>query len=254
MIDIHSHILWGLDDGAESLAQSVEMLEVAAAAGTTDIVATPHASEDFAFPNDLVASRIAELQPLAPPSLRLHTGRDVHLSFANIEEVMRNPEPFTINGGRYLLVEFSNLAIPPHISRVLTRMVDCGIIPIVTHPERNPLLRSDTTRLHHWLRQGCLIQVTAQSLLGGFGKEAQASAWSLVRSEMAQFVASDAHDPVHRPPSLDRAFDAIVKECDHALARLLLEDNPRSVLANEPVPYSEPLVEPPRRRWYQFWR
>jgi protein-tyrosine phosphatase len=254
MIDIHSHILWGVDDGAETIEQSLAMLDVAARSGTTDIVATPHASSEYAFRPDLIADRIEQLRTAAPTSLRIHTGCDFHLSFDNLEELWENPGRYTINGGRYLLVEFSNLSIPPSMSSIFQRLIERGIVPIITHPERNPLLRKDEPRLREWLRQGCLIQVTAQSLLGGFRKPAQDSAWSLVRSEMAQFIASDAHDAVHRPPTLDLAFDAVFRRCNLDLARSLFTENPRAVLEGEPVAYSGVGVGFPPRKWYQAWR
>src|SRR4051812_36599697 len=112
MVDIHSHIVFGVDDGAKTLEDSIAMLRIAAGAGTTDIVATPHSDLRFQFKPKLVTERIAAMQAEMGDAIRIHRGCDFHLYFDNIRAVMTDRTPFTINGQRYLMVEFSEKSIP----------------------------------------------------------------------------------------------------------------------------------------------
>src|SRR5688500_1615002 len=132
-VDIHSHILYGLDDGAKTIAESLEMLRLAAAAGTTDIVATPHASGQYAFSPELIDARIGELS--AATEVRIHRGCDFHLQADNIEDAIAHPHKYTINHSGYLLVEFSDIAIFASTDEILSELVGAGMAPIITHPE-----------------------------------------------------------------------------------------------------------------------
>src|SRR5437588_11975332 len=113
MVDIHSHILPELDDGAKSLEESIEMLEIAVAAGTTDIVGTPHSNAEFAFRPDLIQEKIATLQSAMKDRIQIHSGCDFHLSYDNIQDALAHPTKYTINNRCYLLVEFSDASIFP---------------------------------------------------------------------------------------------------------------------------------------------
>jgi protein-tyrosine phosphatase len=248
MVDIHSHILWGLDDGAETLEESIAMLEMAAGAGTTDIVATPHANTRYRYQPEVVDQRIAEATERLAGKLRIHRGCDFHLSFDNVQDAMENPSKYAINGGHYLLVEFPDSTVAG-MQRVLATLIDCGLTPIMTHPERNQHLRKITEEFQEWIRMGCLVQITAQSLLGRFGKRSEESAWEMVRRGLAHFVASDAHDVEDRPPRLDLAFEALSSRAGDSYAQLLVIDNPKAVLAGERVAAGMPKSKP----WYRWW-
>ena len=166
MVDIHSHILWGMDDGSRSLDMSVAMLRMAAAGGTTDIVATPHADADYLFQPDLIAERRAELQGLLGDAIRIHTGCEFHLKYENIQEALADPRKFSVNGLGWVLVEFSDMMIFPNTEDIFARMRNAGMGIIVTHPERNWLLRKDLDRLQRWVEGGAYLQVTGGSLTG----------------------------------------------------------------------------------------
>ncbi len=172
MIDIHSHILPGLDDGSESLEESVAMLQQAAAAGTTDIVASPHANQEYFFDPLMVEQKIGELQAAVGDAPQIHYGCDFHLTLENIEDALRVPGRYSINHRGYLLVEFSDFLIPKTTEETFARMMKVGLRPIVTHPERNQLLQRRLPELEEWVAQGVHLQVTAQSLLGRFGRTA----------------------------------------------------------------------------------
>jgi protein-tyrosine phosphatase len=252
MIDIHSHILWGLDDGAETLEQSLEMLRAAAEAGTTDIVATPHANFEYGFDAAVIGARIQELDEAAGGVPRIHRGCDFHLSPENIEDGLRNPSRYTINGKSYLLVEFPDLFISPSMGEVFRKFLDRGVIPVITHPERNPVLMEQAERLEEWAELGCLSQVTAQSLTGDFARPVEDAAWELVERGLIHFGASDAHDPHDRHPRLDKAWKTVWERMGAAAAHRLFVSNPRAALAGEALP---DVAETPRTKgkWFGLW-
>ena len=248
MVDIHSHILWGLDDGAETLEESLAMLKLAAESGTTDIVATPHANSKYRFEPEVIKQRIEEAAAGVSGTPRIHRGCDFHLSYDNVQAAMENPHKYSINGGSYVLVEFPDSPLAG-MKRVLTTLIDCGLTPIMTHPERNRQLQRIEGDFVEWVQLGCLVQVTAQSLLGRFGKRAEESGWNMVTRGLAHFIASDAHDTEDRPPRLDLAFEALAKRVGEPHAKLLAIDNPRAVLSGARV-----CVDMPKRKpWYRWW-
>jgi protein-tyrosine phosphatase len=252
VIDIHSHILWGMDDGAPTEEISLEMLRLAARGGTTDIVATPHSNGEFEYQPQLIAERIRQLTEKSGGVPKIHRGCDFHLSFDNVEQAMETPERFSINGKRYLLVEFADMHIPPSASRILEQLLGVDLVPIITHPERNPIIRKEPEKLKAWIDQGCLVQVTALSVLGGFGKSAETAARQYLSKGMAHFIASDAHDPVNRHPRLDDAYAAIAEHWGRDLAELLLVENPGRVIRGEYIEEgSLPMAS--KRPWWQFW-
>lgn len=253
MVDIHSHILYGLDDGPETPGESLAMLRMAADAGTTDIVATPHADLQFPFRPDLVAERLTALRTAVEGLIRLHAGCDFHLQFDNIQDALKNPAKYTINGRGYLMVEFSDLVIFNNTEETFQRMQAAGITPVVTHPERNPLLQQRLDRLAHWVSSGVLAQVTAGSLLGRFGNAAKRCAEELMERGLVHFIASDAHDTEYRPPRLDEAWDYVCRKHGDARAARLLRTNPTAVLTGDPLPPPEVPALASKRKWYQFW-
>jgi len=251
MIDLHTHVLPGLDDGARTLEDSLAMVRMAAAAGTTDIVATPHADETFDFHPDAAAQAIEQVQQACGASPRLHYGCELNLTVDLIEDVLRAPERYTIGHGPYLLVEFSNFLVPKGIGGVFARMIAAGIRPLIAHPERNPILRKRVELLQEWVAQGCAMQVTAQSLTGRFGKSAKSAGDRLLAKGLVHVIASDAHDTLHRPPLLDEAWKYLEITFDSEAAHRLLVRNPQAVLEGRAV---ETVALSPRRRpWYAFW-
>lgn len=253
MIDIHSHILPGLDDGARDLDESVAMVRLAAGAGTTDIVATPHSDLEYTYDLETVEQKIAELTAAAGGAVRIHRGCDFHMAYENIHDALENPSRYTINGKKYLLIEFSELLIPQTTEEVLRRMFEAGIVPVVTHPERNSLLRNHSPRLETWVQSGCCLQVTAHSFFGKFGERAKRFSDDLLSRGLVHVVASDAHDTAYRPPRLDEAYQYIENRCGRETADLLCVKNPSAMLSGEPIRHPHPA--PPRaRKWYRFWR
>lgn len=237
MVDIHCHILPGLDDGAENLEMSRAMADMAMAEGITHIVGTPHASPNHPFNPAIVKQRLAELQARYVGRLTLATGCDFHMSFENLEDIRHEPERYTINQKNYLLVEFADYSIPPAMDHALHRLRLAGLHPIVTHPERNPLIRAQPDHLYRWLRQGCYAQVTAQSVLGQFGRAAQQMADLWLRAGAVHFIASDAHNVSSRPLRLKDAYKQVLNGYGENTARALLMDNPLAAFEGRPLPH-----------------
>ncbi len=252
MIDLHTHVLPGLDDGARTVDDSLEMLRIAAESGTTDLVASPHANLQFQFDPHIVDRAIADLAAASGHRVRLHRGCDFHLYFDNIEDALAHPRKYTINGNCYLLVEFPDLLIAKTSTEIFSRMVQAGMVPVITHPERNPLLWRRLADLRKWIELGCCLQVTGQSLLGRFGSEARNFARELMNQDLVHFIASDAHDAEDRTPRLDNAYQHIAKRWSAARAERLLVTNPRAALAGAPLPQPEP-EPPPKRPWWRLF-
>jgi protein-tyrosine phosphatase len=253
MIDIHSHVLPGLDDGSPSLEESLRMVRVAAEAGTTDLVATPHANLQYSFDPEVVEQKLTELAVASGDAVRLHYGCDFHFYYDNIQDALAHPAKYTINHRNYLLVEFSDLLIAKTTDEVFARMLDARIVPILTHPERNYLLHRRLDKIQSWVGQGCLVQVTAQSLLGRFGSEARRVCRELIQRGLAHFVASDGHDSQDRPPRLDLAYEQVTRRYGGAVAERLFLTNPRAAIDGEPLPEAPEPAPPAPRKWYRFW-
>ena len=254
MIDIHSHVLFGLDDGARTLEESLAMVRMAAEHGTTDLVATPHANLNFKFDPAQIAERIAQVREAAGGALKLYTGCDFHLSFDNIQDSIEYPRKYTINQQRYLLVEFSELLIFKNTEDIFARLRDAGMIPIVTHPERNGLLRQRGEALAKWVEQGARVQITTQSLTGTFGRRAQEFSRELLDRGLVHVVASDGHDCERRPPVMDQARAWLEKKYGNALAEALCVTNPGAALTGDDMHL--PSTDSPSsvRKWYEFWQ
>jgi protein-tyrosine phosphatase len=235
MIDIHCHILPGLDDGPDAAEMSFEMAEMAIADGITHVVATPHAHPNHAFVPELIDRRREELQAHFEGRLVLGTGCDFHLSYENLQDAAVRPARYTINHKNYLLVEFADFSIPPSMDQTLHSLHLNGLRPIITHPERNPLIRTNLDRLYKWLRQGCYVQITAQSLLGKFGKGAQEVANDLLRMRAVHFIASDAHNVTSRPLRLKEAYELVEKNYGEEVARATMFDNPMAAFEGKPM-------------------
>ncbi len=250
VIDIHCHILPALDDGPRTLEESIAMLEEAAAAGTTDIVATPHA--DLRFPHDpeIAARKTAELAAAAPVGIRLHRGCELHLSFDNVQAALADPGRFVLGPGPYLLVELPETFLPAAVAGVLSELRRVGLVPVIAHPERNAELRHLRKHLDEWIAAGCLVQITAQSLAGRFGGQARKFSRDLLAGDAVHFVATDAHGRDDRPPRLDEAYREIARTFSERRAERLIVDNPRALLEGAALPAAEEAE--PRRKWYRF--
>jgi len=235
LVDSCAHILWGVDDGPRRIDQSIAMLKVAAEHGTTDIVAASRASFEYPFDPKVIAQRADEIRAQCNDSIRIHTGCDFHFSLGNIRDALANPQKYTIDGRNFLLVEFSDVVIPPATEDILRKFTAKGITPIIGHPERNLILQHSPERLRAWISLGCVLQITARSLSGHFGKVEQRCAWDILRQGMGYVIASDARDMIRNPARLDAAWRLVKRDLGEDAAKRLLIDNPRAILQGPAV-------------------
>ncbi len=256
MIDIHSHLLHGLDDGADSFETSVIMARLARTTGTTDIVATPHLNISYNYDPEFVEQRIRDLQYAVGDDIRIHRGCDFHLSAQNIQMAVRNAKRFSVNGLGYLLVEFPEVSALQGIEQIFETLREAGLTPVITHPERNPYLAADFSRLTRWVDDGIYLQVTAQSLVGDlFGSEKATWCANAIKMGLVHFVASDAHDARVRPPRLDRAKEHLEQHYGEEYAELLLVTHPGGLIEGRALVPGR--VLPPQKRerkWFHFGR
>jgi protein-tyrosine phosphatase len=237
VIDIHCHILPEVDDGPKSWDVSQQMCRMALADGITHIVATPHANDRYFYDREYLTKMLVRLRELAGESPKLSLGCDFHLSYDNLQAVLAHPMRYTIQGTNYLLVELSNYSVPAQVSDCFQKLGDKGITPLITHPERNPILQRTPERVLEWVEQGCGIQVTASALTGAWGEKAQSVAQWLLERGAVHVLASDAHDVNHRTPNLSEGREAAAEICGPEIAQTLVEDNPGAVVRGEPLPY-----------------
>ena len=275
MIDLHSHILPNLDDGPRTIEDSIQMCRVSYKDGTKTIVATPHIlpgiyendrstilsklqelneaikkfgveSSEFRVknfdsttqrPNDL----ITQLPNDSMTKLKILPGADVHFS-SDILQRLEKKEIVTVNDqGRYLMVEFAFQGIPYQAEEVLFQLLTKGIIPIISHPERNMEIGQRPQRYYEMIRMGCLGQVTAMSLTGEFGPGVRRIAQKLLTNRLIHIIASDAHSTDGRPPILSAAMKAAEKIVGKEKAYKMVTDYPQAVLDGKKPNVPEPL-------------
>jgi protein-tyrosine phosphatase len=237
MIDIHCHILAEVDDGPRSWDVSVEMCRMAAADGIEHIVATPHANDRYPYDRGYLETVLDSLRQRIGKMPHLSLGCDFHLSYENLQDIKVHPERYLIEGSRYFLAEPSNYSVPVQMDDSFTELRALGITPVITHPERNPILQRNLQRVLQWVELGCVVQVTASALTGRWGEAAwQAARW-LLKREAVHVLATDAHDLKSRPPVLSEARDAISETFGDDVARALVEDNPRAIVTGQTLPY-----------------
>ncbi len=242
MVDLHHHLLPGLDDGAPDLATTLKMARMAAEDGITHVVCTPHANTRYPFDTEKIQGLLAEVrQSIADAGIRLilGSGCDFHLSYDNVRDALQNPRRYTVNGGEYILVELPDYALPPTLEETFYSLRLAGMTPILTHPERNPSLQQDDSRLKDWIRDGMLTQLTASSVTGLMGRKAQKMAERMLADRWVHFLSTDAHNISTRQPKMREARDHIAARYGEQYAQRLCTENPQAVFDGGALPHQD---------------
>jgi protein-tyrosine phosphatase len=240
MIDLHCHILPGVDDGARTLEEAVGMCRLAAADGCAAMIATPHQRRGEWWNDDPahLAGLARQVQAAVGDGFHVGLGGEIHVDAQLLDEVGRLPDAgiLPLAGSRYLLIEFDPFTSPAQASHLVHEMCVAGWRPIVAHPELIPWLSADADLLGDLVALGATAQVTAMSLTGDFGRRPQQDALAFLAAGLVHYVASDAHGTRRRPPGLSRAYALIAARWGEETARRLTTDNPRAVLDDRPLP------------------
>lgn len=254
MIDIHCHILPGLDDGPSTLDESLEMCRIASADGIATIVATPHFKPGTYAIHDL-SGHIRTLQNELDRQgigITILPGADVSVT-PELPAYLSQYRELTINGsGRYFLAELPHEAIPAHWDQFLLSQRSKGIVPIITHPERNRWFLNHPDALAPFVMSGGLVQITAMSVTGGVGPDVREYCLFLLRRHLVHVLATDAHSTAQRPPILSAALHAASELIGESAAKRLVSDNPQAIIEGRPVDAPEPvMITVKKRSWFQ---
>lgn len=242
MIDLHCHILPGVDDGAVNLADAVAMCRLAAKDGCTVMVATPH-SRHSSFPNatrEALAAACDELVAALAGSpagerVEVRMGAEVRVDSELLADLERpGAEALALAGSGYVLLEFPRAEVGPAPEEVVHELIVAGWRPVLAHPEVLPWL--EVPRLGALVEAGAMLQVTAAAITSDFGRYPHQKVWELLDEGLVHFVASDSHSPTWRAPGLSKARAELSRRLGSATAKVLVEDNPACVLADVPLP------------------
>ncbi len=238
MIDIHSHIIPGLDDGSDNMEDSLEMIRLAQSSGTLAMVATPHCNieghtEEYSL--NMLADglntlnrRIAE----AGYQVEVMPGMEIYAS-EDIAEKIVEGKLISLNGSRYYLIEFPFDTSTGWVDYILERMQEVkGVVPVIAHPERYFCVQAHPEITYNWIRRGCLTQINKASLAGKFGHMAFQACMDMAEHNLIACVGSDAHTPYSRTPHMIQAWEFLKQEYSSAYAQLLLVNNPQKIVRN----------------------
>jgi len=256
MIDIHAHVLPGLDDGPANMDESLALARAAVEDSIHVVVASPHMLDGvYNTSRAEVFAGVAELNDtLKEHGIRVSVlvGADVHAE-TELPRLLREGELITIADlGKHLMLELPSDVVPRDLDQLLFSLQLQGVQPIVSHPERNRVIQEDPAELLPLVQVGCLTQVTASSIVGEFGTHVQDCARELFERRLVHLIATDMHGVHRRRPRLSQAAARAMEWMGREEAYVILEVNPQALLRGEHIDAPEPVQPRPRRKWF-FW-
>jgi len=254
MIDLHAHILPGVDDGPKTLEESIAMLYQAQADGIHTIVATPHTLNGvYTNTPETIAQKIDQLHDEMKKndiSISVCPGMEIHIC-EDLHSRIENKSLIAINNTRYVLIELPAPLIPPQFKDIVFQLRLKGYYPILAHPERNFAVQKDPDIVYDFIEWGVFMQLTAVSVTGFFGGRIKKLCKNMLQNRQVHFLASDAHSPDNRPPVLSDAYFKCEKILnDQKEAHALIESNPKKVLENKPIEVNEPIR---KKKWFRLF-
>lgn len=253
MIDMHSHILWNVDDGPKSLEESIKMLQQAVKEGITDIISTSHSQHpQYDVPFEIVSEQIQILQQELISRnipLTIHSGHEVRLN-EKLISLIQEGQIHKLAHSNYLLLELPSSHVPNYTKNIIHALAIEGITPIIAHPERNKGIAEKPERLERLIREGAMAQITAGSLAGHFGKSVQKLSLDLVRANLVHTYGSDVHNLTTRPFLFEEGLAFLEKKKELDLVDILLWNN-KKIITNEPFMILEP-EKLKKRKWWNL--
>ena len=232
MIDIHAHILPGVDDGARSMEEACELVKMLVEAGFATIIATPHYSRRRGTEGyEAVFRELKEKLEMEYPEFQLYLGHETYYH-EELAERLKEGNAYTLAGSRYVLVEFDNGVSFQTIRRAIRRLITTGYLPILAHMERYRCLR-EKKYLDEVLSSGCYLQMNYESLEGHWFQAEVRWCRNLVKEGHIDFLGTDVHRIDHRPPKIEKAMDWLEKHVDEGLIRRITCDNAKCVIQNK---------------------
>lgn len=259
MIDIHCHLLPGLDDGPRNMEEALSMARMAVADGTRGVICTPH-WHPLIWPNERtgISQAVAILRNRLKAEgipLRVWAGSELSLD-AELEDRLAGGRLGTLNDGKWVLLELPGAFLPPGIEDFLWLLRQRGHEVVLAHPERYAYIQQDPARLHAWVEMGAAVQITASSLLGRLGPEVASLCRVLLEHRLVHFLASDGHGIRSRRPVLGEASRVAAEVAGGPSARRLVADHPEAVVRGEPLDlrdYAPQALPRKKRPWFKFF-
>ena len=240
MIDIHSHILPGIDDGARSIYDTLEMAQTAVQNGIHTMVATPHCNVPGEYDNyfgkhyeKTYLQAVKAIRKEGIP-LRLLPGMEVYVT-EEVPDLMVQGKIMPLNQTHYLLVEFGFAEDPQFADYMLERITAKGVTPVIAHVERYYFVQDDPSVIRQWLKKGYVIQVNKGSYQGRFGRKEQKTAYQLTDENLVSVIATDTHRPYRRTPKMDEVYADLLNDYSERYLKVLLEENPKRICMDRKV-------------------
>lgn len=243
MIDFHSHIIFDVDDGAETIENSIKMILEAEKAGYTDIIATPHYMEGcYEVEKDEINKKIQLINTVLQQNnvnVKVHQGNEVYIT-NNVVNLINEGIVSTMNNSRYVLIETPMGEEPLNLIEVIYNVIENGKIPVIAHPERYEFIQKNPNKLYNLIEQGALFQANIGSIIGLYGKDVKKTVEQLLQNNMIHFIGTDTHRPNSIYTKIDTAIEELAQIVSRKKIRELTYENAQKVLNNEEIEIEEP--------------